>query len=147
MPMSSIARKFLSTSLLYFGLGLLAQAVNIFDVWLGFNPLAYTAVTATMQLLLVGWLTQLGLALVYARWPRPVPQPEDSPGELPQEKWPMVVFILFNLGLPLAILGQPGLMIFGGQWLGAVAAFGAVLQLFAGLLFIYDVWQRTLKSP
>ena len=147
MQMSPISRKFLFASLIYFGLGLLAQAVNVFDVWLGFNPLAYTAVTATMQLLLVGWLTQLGLALVYDRRLRPAPQPEDSLGEPPQEKWPMVIFSLFNLGLPLAILGQPGLLIFGGKWLGAVAAFGAVLQLFAGLLFIYHVWQTMLKSP
>ena len=143
--MSPIVKKFLISSLIYFVLGLLAQVVNVFDVWLGFNPLAYTAVTATMQLLLVGWLTQLGLALIYAGWLTPIPQNEDSVRGTNQEKWSMVVFILFNLGLPLAILGQPGLMIFGGWWLGAVAAFGTLLQLFAGLVFIYDVWQLMLK--
>ncbi len=140
MQMSSIAKKFLIASLIYFVLGLLAQAINLFDVWLGFNPLAYTAVSATMQLLLVGWLTQLGLALVYDRWLPPAQQTGDSVSETQQEKWPMVVLILFNLGLPLAILGQPGLMIFGGWWLGAVAAFGALLQLFAGLVFVYHLW-------
>ena len=145
MPMSPIVKKFLISSLIYFVLGLLAQAVNVFDVWLGFNPLAYTAVTATMQLLLVGWLTQLSLALIYAGRLASIPQNEDSVRGTHQEKWSMVVFILFNLGLPLAILGQPGLMIFGGWWLGAVAAFGALLQLFAGLVFIYDVWQLMLK--
>jgi hypothetical protein len=144
--MSSIVRKFLSASLIYFVLGLLAQAVNILDVWLGFNPLAYTAVTATMQLLLVGWLTQLGLALVYDRLLRPADQTEDSLNERHQEKWPMVVFILFNLGLPLAILGQPGLMIFGGWWLGAVAAFGALLQLFAGFVFMFDLRRAMLAK-
>jgi hypothetical protein len=143
--MSPIVKKFLISSLIYFVLGLLAQAVNVFDIWLGFNPLAYTAVTATMQLLLVGWLTQLGLALIYTGRLATIPQNEDSVRGTNQEKWSMVVFILFNLGLPLAILGQPGLMIFGGWWLGAVAAFGALLQLFAGLVFIYNVWQMMHK--
>jgi hypothetical protein len=144
--MSPIARKFLVASLIYFILGLLAQAVNVFDAWLGFNPLAYTAVSATMQILLVGWLTQLGLALVYARRLRPALQPEDSFSESPKDRWPMVVFILFNLGLPLAILGQPGLMIFGGRWLGAVAAFGVLLQLLAGFVFVYDIWRAVLAK-
>jgi hypothetical protein len=146
MPISLISRKFLFASLIYFILGLLAQTVNVFDVWLGFNPLAYTAVTATTQLLLIGWLTQLGLALVYDRWPGPVAQNNMPAGRTKREKWPMVVFILFNLGLPPAILGQPGLMIFGGPWFGAVAAFGALLQLFAGFVFVYDLYRGLLAK-
>jgi hypothetical protein len=54
------------------------------------------------------------------------------------------VFVLFNLGLLLAIIGQPGLAIFGGQGLGAVAALGGLLQLFAGIVFVLDVW-HTLR--
>ena len=57
----------------------------------------------------------------------------------------MTVFVLFNIGLPLVIIGQPGLMMLGGNWLGAVAAFGALLQLFAGLVFVYDAWQAMLR--
>lgn len=150
--MPSIAERFFIASLIYLILGLLAQAVTIFDVWLGFNPLAYTAVAATEQTLLIGWLTQLALALVYNRWLSPAEkertplsptanwQPAIAPASLP-----MVVFVLFNLGLPLVILGQPGLALLGGQWLGAAAAFGGLLQLFAGLVFVYDIWRRRNK--
>jgi hypothetical protein len=152
--MLSIARKFLVASLIYLVLGLLAQAVAVFDVWLGFNPLAYTAVSATQQLLLLGWLTQLGLALVYNYWfpsitsgPDSQAQAEDSssnrpasPANVQPSTQSMVVLVLFNIGLPLVIIGQPGLALLGGDWLGAVAAFGGLLQLFAGLLFVRDAW-------
>ena len=110
----------------------------MFDGWLGFNPLAYTAVSATMQLLLLGWLTQLALAVLYDRWLEPARPAEDGPAPT----WPMVGLVLFNLGLPLVIGGQPGLVMLGWHWLGAAAALGAILQLLAGLIFVYDGWQR-----
>ena len=124
------AYRFFIASLIYLVLGLLAQAVTIFDGWLGFNPLAYTAVATAQQLLLVGWLTQLGMALVYDRRAGG----SDSPAR--------AAFVLFNVGLPLAILGQPGLAAVGSAWLGAVAAFGGLLQLFGGLVFVYSVWKN-----
>ena len=126
--MLPIAKKFLAASLIYFGLGLLAQAISVFDGWLGFNPLAYTAIAATQQLFLLGWLTQLGLALAYDRWLSPPPQSA------------MMVLVLFNIGLPLVLLGQPGLALFGGIWLGPATAAGGLLQLVAGLLFIKQAW-------
>jgi len=144
--MTSIAEKFFVASLIYLLLGLFAQTIILFDVWLGFNPLAYTAMAATKQILLVGWLTQLALAIVYDRWLVLAPEREISDiqnlelqSSTPR---PMLVFVLFNIGLPLTILGQPGLMMFGGWWLGAITAFGGLLQFFAGLVFVYDAWQR-----
>lgn len=126
--MSPIGKKFLTAALIYLALGLLAQAISVLDVWLGFNPLAYTTVTVTQQLLLLGWLTQVALALVYERWLSPPPPAATA------------VFVLFNLGLPLVIVAQPGLALFGGNWLGPVAVVGAVLQFIAGLLFVQQVW-------
>jgi len=125
--MATIARKFLVASLIYLVLGLLAQAVTVFDTWLGFNPLAYTALISTEQTLLVGWLTQLGMALMYDR--------RSSYGSMRG----LVVLTLLNIGLPLTIIGQPGLIMLGGRWLGPVAAVGALLQLFAGVVFVYDM--------
>lgn len=148
--MSPIAKKFFIASLIYLILGLIAQAVAVFDVWLGFNPLAYTAVTATEQILLVGWLTQVALALIYDRWLLPVPEPattaQNSPFEAQDTKTGMIVLVLFNLGLPLVIAGQPGLAMLGGSWVGAVAALGGLLQLFGGLVFVYDVWKLARRK-
>jgi hypothetical protein len=138
--MTPIAKKFFVASLVYFIFGLVAQAVAVFDVWLGFNPLAYTTVTATTQVLLVGWLTQVALALIYDRWLTPAELEAKSTSAVQSSKFGLIVFVLFNLGLPLVIIGQPGLSIFGGRWLGAAAAFGAVLQLLAGLIFVWVVW-------
>jgi hypothetical protein len=132
----------LVAALLYLILGLLAQAVTVFDVWLGFNPLAYTAMAATTQLLLLGWLTQLGLALMYERW-----LGQDHPnlppaGSTRRPASATLIFMLFNLGLPLVILGQPAVTILGGAWLGALAALGGVLQWLAGLILVREVWCR-----
>lgn len=134
--MTPIAKRFLIASLIYFMLGLMAQAVAAFDLWLGFNPLAYTTVIATEQILLVGWLSQVALALIYDRWLGPVKRATSG----------SVVFILFNLGLPLLIIGQPGLILLGGAWLGALAAFGGLMQLFAGLILLRDVWTMFTES-
>ncbi len=124
------AKKFFVASLIYFGLGLVMQTIAVFDVWLGFNPISYTTATAIKELLLAGWLTQLALALIYDRWLKAT-----------NPKRATLIFGLFNTGLPLVIIGQPGLLIFGTIWLGAAAAFGAVLQLLAGIIFLGDVWQ------
>ncbi|MCL4297609.1 MAG: hypothetical protein KJ077_17850 [Anaerolineae bacterium] len=132
--MSPIVKKFFAAALIYLVLGLLVQAVSVFDGWLGFNPLAYTAIAATQQLFLLGWLTQLGLALVYDRWLSP------PPGSA------MTVFVLFNMGLLLVLMGQPGLALLGGTWLGAAAAVGGLLQFIAGLLFAGQAWSA-LKEP
>ena len=56
--MSKAARWFLTAALAYLGLGLALNAVAMADVWLGFNPLAYTSVGSTIQALLIGWLSQ-----------------------------------------------------------------------------------------
>jgi hypothetical protein len=132
-----MAKKFMGTALVYLLLGLLAQAVVMFDVWLGFNPLAYTAAITVEQLLLLGWLTQLGLALIFHLWL--TTSRHAAAG--------MVLFILFNLGLPLAILGQPGLLLFGGRWLGALSALGGLLMLFAGLILTRQLWPFLRSLP
>jgi len=133
--MSSSAKRFFIASLIYFALGLLAQVAAVFDMWLGFNPLAYTTITATQQFLLLGWLTQIALALIYDRWL--VNAGRQSA---------LMVLILFNLGLPLTIIGQPGLAIFGLEWIGAAAVFGALLQLLGAIIFIREVWLHALTN-
>lgn len=138
--MASIAKKFFIASLIYFILGLIAQAVAVFDLWLGFNPLAYTVVIATEQILLIGWLSQLALALIYDRWLTPA-RLESLSATASNPKSGLVVFVLFNLGLPLTIIGQPGLALFGGAWIGVLAAFGGLMQLFAGLVLLGQVWK------
>ncbi len=162
--MTYISRKFFIASLIYLLLGLLAQAIAAVDAWLGFNPLPYTALTATQQLFLLGWLTQLAMALVYERWeigdgsprneakrgqaaaltdsnsPDSAPQILGRPMRFLKPHRSLSVFVLFNAGLILLIIGQPGVALFGGAWLGVAAVLGGLLQLSAGALFVYQAW-------
>jgi hypothetical protein len=53
---------------------------------------------------------------------------------------------LFNLGLPLVIIGQPGVALLGGGWIGFMAAVGGLCQLVAGLIFLGEVWILLRRS-
>jgi hypothetical protein len=129
---SKAARWFLTTALVYLGLGLALNAAGLADVWLGFNPLAYTSVGSTLQALLVGWLSQAVMGLLYDRL---VASPRRA----------SVTWACLNLGLVLTILGQPALAWTGAGLLGGLVAVGGLLEFAAGVIFAVEVWQA-LKS-
>jgi hypothetical protein len=129
---SKSAQLFLTTALVYLGLGLVLHAVAMFDVWLGFNPLAYTSVGSTMQTMLIGWLTQSAIALLYDRLLK-------SPRLVP------VVWACLNVGLVLTIVGQPVLALTGNNLAGGLVAMGGLMQLAGGMTFAVEV-VRALRS-
>jgi hypothetical protein len=129
---SRYAQLFLVTALVYLGLGLALQAVALFDVWLGFNPLAYTSVGSTIQTLLIGWLTQSLMALIHEWVGKPL-------------RLMLAVWSCLNLGLALTIIGQPALALTGNDVVGGVVAAGGLLQLAGGLLFAFQA-TRALRA-
>ncbi len=130
--MSRFAQLFLMTALVYLGLGLVLHAVAMFDVWLGFNPLAYTSVGSTMQVLLVGWLSQSVMALLYDRLVK-------SP------RLVAMTWACLNGGLALTIVGQPALALTGSNVVGGLVAMGGLLQAAGGVMFVAEV-ARTIKK-
>ncbi len=124
--MSKSAQLFLVTALVYLGLGLVLHAIAMFDVWLGFNPLAYTSVGATMQILLIGWLTQSAMALLYD-------QVVNSP------RLVTMVWACLNVGLVLTIAGQPVLALTGNNLVGGLVAMGGLMQVAGGITFAVEV--------
>ena len=126
--MSKAARWFLTTALVYLGLGLALNAAALADVWLGFNPLAYTSVGSTLQALLVGWLSQAVMGLLYDRL---IASPRRA----------AVTWACLNLGLALSILGQPALAWTGAGLLGGLVAVGGLLEFAAGVIFAVEVRQ------
>ena len=132
--MSRSAQLFLVTSLVYLGLGLVLHAVAMFDVWLGFNPLAYTSVGATMQMLLIGWLTQSVMALLYDRL-------VESP------RLVSVIWACLNVGLVLTIVGQPVLALTGSDLVGGLAAMGGLMQMIGGLAFAVELVRALRERP
>jgi len=122
---SKFARLFLATALVYLGLGVILHAVAMFDVWLGFNPLAYTSVGSTVQTLLIGWLSQSLMGLLYDRLVK-------SP------RLVAVVWACLNVGLVLTIGGQPALALTGSDLIGGLVAMGGLLQAAAGVTFAVE---------
>lgn len=132
--MSRSAQLFLVTSMVYLGLGLVLHAVAMFDVWLGFNPLAYTSVGATMQMLLIGWLTQSVMALLYDRL-------VESP------RLVSVIWACLNVGLVLTIVGQPVLALTGSDLVGGLVAMGGLMQMIGGLAFAVELVRALRERP
>jgi hypothetical protein len=120
------AKLFLVTALIYLGLGLVLYAIAMFDVWLGFNPLAYTSVGSTMQMLLVGWLTQSAMGLLYDRLVK-------SP------RLVAIVWACLNVGLVLTIVGQPALALTGNDLVGGLVAMGGLMQATGGVTFAIEI--------
>jgi hypothetical protein len=131
---SRSAQLFLVTSMVYLGLGLVLHAVAMFDVWLGFNPLAYTSVGATMQMLLIGWLTQSVMALLYDRL-------VESP------RLVSVIWACLNVGLVLTIVGQPVLALTGSDLVGGLVAMGGLMQMIGGLAFAVELVRALRERP
>jgi hypothetical protein len=130
--MSKSAQLFLVTALVYLGLGLILHAIAMFDVWLGFNPLAYTSVGATMQALLIGWLTQSAMALLYQQLVK-------SP------RMVTMVWACLNVGLVLTIVGQPVLALTGSDLVGGLVAMGGLMQVAGGMTFAIELVQALRK--
>ncbi len=130
--MSKAAGWFLTTALVYLVLGLALNAAALADVWLGFNPLAYTSVGSTLQALLVGWLSQAAMGLLYDRL-------------VTSPRWASLTWACLNLGLALSILGQPVLAWTGAGLVGGLVAVGGLLEFAAGVTFAAEVW-RALKT-
>ncbi len=130
--MSKSAQLFLVTALAYLGLGLVLNVIAMFDVWLGFNPLAYTSVGATMQALLIGWLTQSAMALLYDRL-------------LKSPRLAAVVWACLNVGLVLTMVGQPALALTGNDLIGGLVAMGGLMQLTGGIAFTVEV-MRAIRA-
>jgi len=110
----------------YLLLGLVLSAAQLTDMWLGFNPLIYTSTSVIVQVLLVGWLSQAVIGLLYGG--------TVSPPRAATAAWGCL-----NLGLVAAIVGQPLLALTGSDLAGGLLAAGGLLQLAGGILSITDL--------
>jgi hypothetical protein len=125
----------------YLLLGLVLSAAQQADMWLGFNPLIYTSTSVIVQVLLVGWLSQAVIGLLYG-------------GTVASPRVATAAWGCFNLGLVAAIVGQPLLALTGSELAGGLLAAGGLLQLAGGVLSIADLapvllaWDKsTTRTP
>ncbi len=135
MPL--LSRTFIKAGLAYFVVGLTAGVLYlarpVFNLPAGFAVLY----PVYIHLLMVGWITQLIMGVVYWMFPK---YSKANPRGSEQLGW--IVFVLLNVGLILRVFGEP-LNTLKPDWnLGWMLAASAILQLLAGWAFIVNTWGR-----
>jgi hypothetical protein len=133
--MPSVTRWFIKSSLLY-----LAAAFGL-ALWLAAQPLGFALAPGLspvfFHFFLVGWVTQMIMGVGYWFFPKfSIEQPRRS------ERLGWVIFWLLNAGLLLRGLAEPLLAVNPDSVWGLVLVSSAILQWFAGILFVVNAWGR-----
>ena len=135
MPL--LTRTMIKVGLVYFVIALLMGTLVIARPILNLPTAIAAFQPVYLHLLMVGWVTQLIMGVVY--WMFPKASKERPRGS---EKLGWAVFALLNIGLILRAVGEPLTVIdptLGAGWLLVISA---ILQLLAGWGFIFNTWAR-----
>ncbi len=135
MPL--LSRTFIKAGLIYFVIGLTAGVIYLGQPVLHLSGSVGVLYPIYIHLLVVGWITQLIMGVVYWMFPK---YAKDRPRGSDQLGW--MVFWLLNAGLILRAVGEPLNTLKPGWNLGWVLALSAILQLLAGWGFIVNTWGR-----
>jgi hypothetical protein len=135
--MPILTRVYIKTSLLYLvaallvgGVLALAQVVDLPAALRSLSPIYF-------HLLMVGWITQLIVGMLY--WMLPKYSKEKPRGHDPL--W-WATYILLNIGLLLRVAAEPAnALTSGAAWQWGLAL-SALLQWLAGLTLIAAAWPR-----
>ena len=136
--MPVLTRTFIKLSLIYFLAALIAAILIALSPLLesqGF-PL-YSLTPVYFHLFMVGWVTQLIFGMVYWMFPKFT---REAPHASETAAWS--VFWLLNIGLILRVIGEPLAAARPEPGLGWLLVVSAVLQWFAGVIFILNTWGR-----
>jgi len=133
--MPTLTRWFIKTALVYFVIALLAGLILASQAMFDLRLLPASFSPVYFHMLMVGWVTQLILGVVYWMFPKfTKEQPRGS------ETLGWAVYALLNVGLVLRFLIEP-FNPAGTMWgWGLVAS--AFLQWLAGLIFVANTWAR-----
>jgi len=132
-----LSRLFIKAGLIYFVVGLSAGVLTVAQPVLHLPAFFVLIYPVYVHLLMVGWVMQLIIGVVYWMFPKySKAQPRRS------EALGWIVFGLLNVGLILRAIGEP-LNALKPEWqLGWTLAISAVLQLLAGWGFVVNTWDR-----
>ena len=133
--MPTLTRWFVKTALVYFFLSLLAGLILSVQPVFGFRLLPAGFSPAYFHMLMVGWVTQLILGVVYWMFPKFT---KEQPRGIEKLGW--AVNFLLNVGLVLRFLIEP-FNLTGTFW-GWGLVLSALLQWLAGILFVVNTWAR-----
>lgn len=135
--MPRLTRVFIKTGLVYFmvalAMGLLMFAQPLLDL----PPFVATLRPVQLHLLMVGWVTQLILGVVYWMFPK---ESRERPRGSETLAW--AVLWLLNAGLILRAVFEPLIVVRPDLNAGWTLTLSALLQLAAGWAFVFNTWRR-----
>lgn len=135
MPL--LSRTFIKAGLIYFVAGLFAGVLTVGQPILNLPSFFGVFYPVYIHLLMVGWVMQLIIGVVYWMFPK---YSKEHPRRSETLGW--IVFGLLNAGLILRAIGEP-LNTLKPEWkLGWTLAISAILQLLAGWAFVINTWSR-----
>lgn len=135
--MPTLTRWYVKTSLIYFvvalGVAVLVAARNVVHL----PSLVDTFGPPYLHLLLIGWITQLIMGIVFWMFPK---YTRDQPRHSEGAAW--AVYALLNIGLLLRAIGEPANTLRTERVWDVVLLLSAVMQWLAALVFVANTWGR-----
>jgi cbb3-type cytochrome oxidase subunit 1 len=135
--MPRLTRLFIKIGLIYFivalAMGLLMSAQPL----LGLPPFFGTLRPVQLHLLMVGWVTQLIIGVVYWMFPK---ESRERPRGSETLAWS--VLWLLNAGLIIRTIFEPLIVARPDLNAGWMLALSALLQVAAGWAFVFNTWRR-----
>lgn len=135
--MPAQTRWFIKSALVYFVaalvLGVLTFSYQIIDL----PPFIRAMGPVYVHLLVVGWLTQLIMGVIYWMFPK---YSKERPRRSERLGW--ITYYTLNAGLLLRVIGEPLAATQPSAFAGGMVALSAVLQLIAGWAFVLNTWGR-----
>lgn len=128
--MPRLSRFFIRTALVYLFLGLTFGALILANKGILFAPLFWALLSTHIELMFIGWMTQLALGVAFWILPR-----LGSGAPRGNERWSWTAFTLINLGILAFVLST----LASFCWLGLLAR---ILQGLGFIAFLLGNWQR-----
>ena len=128
--MPRLSRFFIRASLIYLFLGFTFGALILANKGILFAPLVWALLPAHIELMFLGWMTQLALGVAF--WILPRLASSTPRGD---ERWSWSAFVLVNLGILASVLSP----LAGISWIVLLAR---ALQTLGFAAFALGNWQR-----
>ena len=136
--------------MLYLCLGTVLGALFLINRWIPLEPRIAVLKTSHVQMLVVGWLTQLILGVAWWLFP-PLPIGLRSDGARPIRKgqqqrgseplfW--ATFVCLNIGVLLWAICEPLFGLTQSRVFGFLAGVSGLFLAVAGLAFVLNMWGR-----
>lgn len=148
--MPRTTRLFVQASIVYLCVGAILGAVMLIHRWVNLGPAVGYLRSIHIQMLVVGWLTQLIMGVGWWLFPpmkiglrRDAPLPVRR-GQTQRGSEPLfwATFALLNAGILLRVVFEPLVGLSRIAWLNSLVSLAGLLLLAAAVTFVLNMWGR-----